>query len=112
MKGNAALAAPVLLCGLLAADAGLADDIHAGREAARACSICHGELGLAEVPNAPNLAGESKGYITHQLESFRSGDRRHHQMTLIAQTLTDDDIANLAAWFAAIEVSAIAPEIN
>ncbi len=90
----------------------LAQDVPAGREKAQQCSLCHGELGIAVAPNAPNLAGENAAYVAAQLRAFRDGTRTHHQMTIIASGLSDADIADLAAWFAAIKVEATAPEID
>ena len=90
----------------------VAQDIVAGRLAARQCAGCHGQLGLAEIPNAPNLAGESSLYITAQLEAFRDGTRVHDQMSIIAEGLSDQDIADLAAWFAAIRVMVEAPALE
>ena len=89
-----------------------AQDISAGRLAARQCAGCHGQLGLAEIPNAPNLAGESSLYITAQLKAFRDGVRVHDQMSIIAEGLSEQDISDLAAWFAAIKVTVTAPEIE
>ena len=60
------------------------------------CAVCHGLDGIAQVPDAPHLAGESPVYLTSQLEAFRSGERQHEQMTIIAQGLSDEDIADLA----------------
>ena len=48
--------------------------------------------------------------VTQQLLRFRSGERKHPQMSLVAAGLSDDDIANLAAWYAAIKVSVELPE--
>ena len=90
----------------------LAQDAKAGREKARQCSLCHGELGIANAPNAPNLAGENAAYVSAQLKAFRDGDREHHQMTIIASGLSDQDIADLAAWYAAISVEATAPQLD
>ncbi len=89
-----------------------AQDIAAGREKARRCSVCHGQLGIAELPNAPNLAGENSIYVELQLKAFRDGDRHHEQMSIIAARLSDEDIADLAAWFEAIVVTATAPDLD
>ncbi|MDU9006542.1 c-type cytochrome [Sedimentitalea todarodis] len=104
----------VLAGGLMLACAGPAgaQDVLAGREKAQHCSLCHGELGLAVAPNAPNLAGENAAYVAAQLKAFRDGAREHHQMTIIASGLSDGDIADLAAWFAAISVKATAPDLD
>lgn len=90
----------------------VAQDIAAGRQKARRCSGCHGQLGIAVAPNAPNLAGENSIYIELQLRAFRDGDRHHEQMTIVASRLSDEDIADLAAWFEAIEVTATAPNLD
>jgi cytochrome c553 len=90
--------------------AGIAADAEAGRQKAQMCAVCHGLDGLARVPDAPHLAGESPVYLTRQLEAFRSGERQHEQMTIIAQGLSDEDIADLAAWYASIEISVEMPE--
>lgn len=97
---------------LACATSALAQDAKSGRDKAQQCSLCHGELGIANAPNAPNLAGENAAYVSAQLKAFRAGDRKHHQMTIIASGLSDEDIADLAAWYAAISVEATAPEFD
>ncbi len=86
-----------------------ADDIDAGRAKARPCAVCHGALGISAQPNVPNLAGQPADYLSQQLRAYRSGARRHEVMTLMARPLGDDDIIQLAAWFAAIRIEATAP---
>jgi cytochrome c553 len=44
--------------------------------------------------------------------AFRSGERTHEQMSIIAQSLTDDDIQDLAAWYSAIQVSVTLPDVQ
>ena len=88
-----------------------ADDIAAGKKkAATVCAVCHGLNGVAKNPDAPNLAGDNAGYIIKQLKAFRSGERKQDQMTIIAQGLSDDDIANVAAWFSALKVTVTLPQ--
>ena len=48
-------------------------------------------------------------YTTTQLRAFRSGERKHEVMGVIARQLSDSDITALAAWFAAIRVQAAPP---
>lgn len=106
-------AAAGLLCGLLglpALSAHAADPV-AGREAARQCMACHGLDGIARQPDAGNLAGQSAFYLRNQLEAFRSGERRHPQMNVIARDLSDQEIADLAAWYSAIEIEVTVPEV-
>jgi len=97
------------LCGLLLAGAVPAADVDAGRAKAQACAVCHGPLGLSTTPDAPNLAGQPSIYLAAQLRAYRSGARKHEVMAVMAKPLSDEDIANLAAWFAAIKVEAQAP---
>ena len=88
----------------------LAADAAAGREKAQMCAVCHGLDGIARAPDAPNLAAENPIYLTRQLEAFRSGERQHEQMTIIAQGLSDEDIADLAAWYSSLKITVEIPE--
>jgi cytochrome c553 len=84
----------------------LADgDIRAGREAAHKCEVCHGLDGKSKVPEAPNLAGQIPQYIIKQLSEFRSGERRNELMSVVAPSLTEKEIEDLAAYYSAIEVT-------
>jgi cytochrome c553 len=90
---------------LLAGSAALAADIQKGRQqAAMACAVCHGPLGIAPMPSAPNLAGQQELYLSEQLKAYRSGKRRHEVMGVISKPLTDEEIENLSAWYASIRV--------
>jgi cytochrome c553 len=100
-----ALAAAALLGGGPAA----ARDAAVGREKAQACSVCHGPIGISSAPDAPNLAGQPAIYLAAQLRAYKSGDRKHEVMAVMARNLSDDDIQNLAAWFASIRIEATAP---
>jgi cytochrome c553 len=87
-----------------------AADLEAGRQRAlQACAVCHGTLGIAAAPDAPNLAGQPAFYVASQLRAYRNGSRRHEVMAVISKTLSDEDINNLAAWFAAIRIEAQPP---
>lgn len=81
-----------------------ADTISAGKEKAQSCAVCHGVNGIAQMPNAPNLAGQPAPYLVDQLQNFRSGKRNHEVMTVIAKPLSDHDIADLAAWYASLKI--------
>jgi cytochrome c553 len=73
------------------------------------CAVCHGVDGIGKNPDVPNLAGESPQYIQKQLKAFRSGARQHDQMSIIAKDLSDNDIANVADWFASLKVTVKLP---
>ena len=94
-----------LLCAasLLAASA-FAGEAAQGRIKANACAVCHGPLGLAILPDAPNLAGQSAIYLAAQLKAYRSGARQHEIMSLMAKPLSDDDIDNLSSWYSSLKV--------
>jgi mono/diheme cytochrome c family protein len=64
----------------------------------------------AAVPDAPHLAGQPEQYLVKSLNEYRSGARKHDMMTLVAKALSDQDVADLAAYYAAIEISATPPK--
>ena len=110
-RGSAAVAAALLLlAGGAMAQEGPGGDARAGRRLAGArCAVCHGNNGIAQQPDAPNLAGQNPAYVVAQLGHFRSGERKHEQMNVVAQELSDAQVADLAAWYAAIQVEATVP---
>lgn len=99
-----------VLGALLTAALGVqAQDAAAGKAKAGQCATCHGALGLSQLPNAPHLAGQPAIYVAEQLKNYRSGKRVHEVMSVIAKPLKDEDIADLAAWYASIKVTATQP---
>ena len=112
--GAAAFAAASLVAGaatgVALAQEPAAGDPRAGRRIAGAqCAACHGNDGIAVLPEAPNLAGQKAGYTAAQLRQYRSGERKHELMTVVSQGLSDAQIADLAAWYEAIQVEATVP---
>ena len=85
-------------------------DAAIGRQMAGQCAGCHGIDGVAKRPDVPHIGGESDIYLKSQLEAFRSGDRHHEQMSIIAQGLQDEDIAHLIAWYSSIRFSVTLPD--
>ena len=77
---------------------------------ARMCQNCHGEDGVAVVPGAANLAGQQKEYLIEQLRAFRDGRRQNPQMSVVAKSLTDDDIEELSDWYSSIRVTVEKPK--
>lgn len=100
----------VVLMALLFTAEARAVDLAASKVKARMCAACHGLDGLSKVADAPNLAGNGQLYLARQLKAFRSGERKHPQMSLIAASLSDEDIAQVTAWYSAIKVSVELPE--
>jgi cytochrome c553 len=85
--------------------AGEAGNIKAGRDKAQKCEVCHGLDGIGKIAEAPNLAGQNEEYLIKQIEAFKTGQRNNEQMTLVVPALTQADIEDLAAYYAAIEVT-------
>jgi len=90
------------MMGIVAAEAA---DLKAGAQKARQCQTCHGLDGQAKLPDAPNLAGQTAIYLVKSLKDYRDGARKNEMMSLVARNLKDDDIADLAAYYAAIPVT-------
>ena len=103
----AALAAAAAIAVTLSAAS--ANDPKAGRKKAAACKTCHGIDGIAKIPIAPHIAGESKVYLQTQLKAFRSGKRKHEIMSVVAEKLSDQDISDLSAWYSSITFTATMP---
>jgi cytochrome c553 len=80
----------------------IAGDAAAGKTRAGMCTTCHGALGVSQLPNAPHLAGQPEIYVSEQLKHYRDGKRVNEIMSVIAKTLTDKDIEDLAAWYASV----------
>ena len=78
-----------------------AADIKAGEEKAAICTACHGPAGVSVNPDWPSLAGQGQKYIEKQLKDFKSGERPNMVMQPQAAMLSDEDIVNVAAYFAA-----------
>ena len=76
-------------------------DLEAGRRKSEPCAACHGADGNATIPGTPSLAGQPAFFTHWQLIKFRDGRRKDEQMSPFAATLTDDDMADLAAFYAA-----------
>lgn len=104
LTGGLALLVATIPLGAMAAG-----DPAAGREKATQCAVCHGIDGIARQPDAATIAGETDIYLRRQLEAFRSGERRHQQMTIIAQGLSEEDIADLVAWYSSIAITVELP---
>lgn len=76
-------------------------DVAAGAAKAVVCVACHGPNGNAIVAAFPKLAGQHAEYISGELHKFKRGTRPDSPMTALAMPLTDEDIRNLAVYFAA-----------
>jgi cytochrome c553 len=101
------VAAAFLYGGVIQAAEG---DPAAGKEKTRMCAGCHGISGyktaFPEVYSVPKLGGQHAPYIVKALQAYKSGERRHPTMMAIAATLSDKDMADLAAYYGAESVKA------
>ncbi len=68
------------------------------------CQECHGADGISSDAKVPNHTGQYAGYLIKQLNNFHSGERKHEVMTIMAEDLTSDDIADIAAYFASQKI--------
>ena len=93
---------------LLVALAGLApfaqaQDAGAGQKKAAMCYGCHGILGyqasFPQVHKVPKIAGQNAKYIVAALTAYKKGERKHPTMGAVAGSLTDQDMADLAAFY-------------
>ena len=87
---------------LLSANA-IAGDAAAGKAKAIVCAACHGATGVSANPMWPNLAGQKDQYMIKQLKAFKSGERKDPLMTPQAASLSDADMANLAAYYSSLK---------
>ncbi|GGE63521.1 hypothetical protein GCM10011533_14960 [Streptosporangium jomthongense] len=79
-----------------------AADAKAGAEKITVCAACHGMDGQSSAPIYPNLAGQSATYLELALKAYRAGERSGGMsavMTPQATNLTDEDIADMAAYY-------------
>jgi cytochrome c553 len=79
-----------------------AADLEAGRRKAEPCVSCHGAGGNATIPGTPSLAGQPAWFTHWALIKFRDGRRKDPQMSPIATSLSDEDMADLAAYYASL----------
>ena len=80
-----------------------AQDAKAGEKKAAMCIGCHGipdyKASFPEVHRVPMIAGQGPKYIVSALTSYKKGDRKHPSMRAIATSLSDQDMADLAAFY-------------
>jgi cytochrome c553 len=87
-----------------------AGDRMAGRQkVAGVCQACHGMDGLSKNPEAPNLAGQIENYLVKALMDYRDAVRKNESMNIVAKGLSNEDIADMAAYYASLEIEVIPP---
>ncbi len=75
--------------------------IERGREASAVCAACHGQNGVSMNPEWPSLAGQHESYLLHSLRQYKSGARQNAIMAGQVTMLSDDELRDLAAFYAA-----------
>lgn len=81
-------------------------NINAGKDKAAVCASCHGDNGNSMVSTFPKLAQQHSSYLIKQLKAFKSGTRKNPMMSSIAMGLTDEDMVDIADYYAEQKISA------
>ncbi|MEO1889512.1 MAG: cytochrome c [Cycloclasticus sp.] len=93
----------VALLVLLVSNGAIAADATAGKAKTAQCAACHGAAGISPMGLYPNLAGQKEQYTAKQINDFRSGARKDPTMQAMVAALSDEDVANIAAFYASIK---------
>ena len=95
-----------VVCSLMLLASGLAwadGDANAGRAKTTMCEGCHGIPGyktvFPSVYNVPKLGGQHAAYLVKALQEYKAGERSHPTMRAIAANLSEQDMADLAAYY-------------
>ncbi len=89
----------VLMASFMSAGSLSAADIAAGAKKAAACAGCHGPEGISFSGENPNLKGQKAQYLLKQLKDFKSKARNNVIMQIQVASLSETDMANIAAYF-------------
>ncbi|MGH8436678.1 MAG: c-type cytochrome [Pseudomonas sp.] len=82
-----------------------AGDAAAGQSKAAMCGACHGADGNSPAPNFPKLAGQGQRYLLKQMSDIKSGKRQVLEMTGLLTNVSDEDLQDIAAYFASQKMS-------
>lgn len=74
------------------------------------CQACHGKDGLSRQSYTPNIAGQKYEYLLHALMAYKAGERKSKMMSTVTKNLSQEDIANAAAYYAAIKIIVEVPK--
>ena len=92
-----------LLASLLVSNVAWAGDPEAGKAKSQACAACHGQDGNSAAPIYPSLAGQYADYLLRTLQDYKSGARKNAIMAGMVAALSDQDMKDLAAYYASQE---------
>ncbi len=101
MPKNLQIVLLTLVMALAGPTLGFAQDIEAGRAKSQVCAACHGADGNAPAAIFPNLAGQTWRYLYIQLKDFKEGKRNNPLMTPMVESLSRQDMINIANFYAA-----------
>jgi len=90
----------------------VADEQSNVNDLAKVCMTCHGQKGISTNTNYPNLAGQKQGYLNKEIKAFRDGKRHNPAMLPFVNKLSDNDITQLAGYFAKQKNGTNASEIQ
>jgi cytochrome c553 len=102
MKCTLLIATVVALFGIAGAAQAAGDPV-AGKAKAKACAGCHGANGEGVKPN-PVLAGKSEDELVQAMKDYKSGKRANPVMKSMVSSLSDQDMANIGAYFASSKI--------
>ncbi len=101
MKRVGALIATLsLLLGVASAAHAVGGNPKAGKDKSQTCASCHGDKGRAGQANYPKLAGQHADYLYRALKQYKSGERENNVMAGMVANLSDQDMRDLAAYYA------------
>ena len=100
MKRGLVLIFVVMMAGATAAWA--EGDAERGQSMAALCSACHGPDGVSVNPLWPSLAGQQELYLVNSIKAYRDGVREDVSMQPFVSTLSDQDVEDLAAYYASL----------
>ena len=107
-RTTAVLAALFFTSATLPASAG--GNAEAGKKKAGQCQTCHGMDGMSKLPEAPHLAGQNPIYLVRALNDYKSGARKNEMMSVVIGQLSPEDINDLAAYYASIQITITPPK--
>ncbi|MCW8346141.1 MULTISPECIES: c-type cytochrome [Vibrio] len=84
----------------------VAADVQAGKAKAAICAACHGADGMAVIPGYPHLKGQNEQYLVSSIKAYKNKDRNGGLAAVMqaqASMLSDEDIANVAAYYASLK---------
>lgn len=94
----------VLLIAMLAVSGTVsAGDAAAGKEKSQTCVACHGAEGVSAVAQFPTIAGQYRDYLYQALTDYKAGKRKNPIMGGIVAALSDQDMKDLASYYAGLE---------